>query len=737
MKPYKGQIAVIITFVIAVIFLFVAVFINLSKVSQVKTATSQATDKAALGLASQLGSMSHYYKEKVFNGKPKEPICTSDLGQIVDIPALYLASFILSPKSFLSDAGALFSNTMLGAISERITKDMSNYNGWREKVLLEVLLSIQADDVWFKSKAKGTGIFLDASGNEYDLSLIPGMLNQPKVDRFLAWYYTKRYPLVSEEGLRRAINNFVNKLKDVVVTEKWDPKKWMITEFSLKAVMDTGQITCTSPACPPWVIDSKSNSIRVAKFDESNNASGFLIDKFAGLLDRLEGRGYEVSFFKKSIWKEPWAKVFGGMGTELKNVIEDLNTSLKQAVDLLNLPLSVRAQQVTEWFPKFYDLNIHDREKDGKSIVDSLDPTNDGRDIYERLQRCKDKLNAWLNEVSSKIGGQTSINEKIKEGIRDNHGSYCLQGYPDYKESCYTRARCGCPLPFNGCAGDICENPAPARWWGSYGTCTGADDHSAHPVCINGDLYEAAPKYLDSNWCKKLRPSPGCVSRKRTCPEMNCNAPGTKTTIDNSYYFQGQMSWENTSGPTEVGQAAAVLSKIIFTITQVQDAIKALADIYAAFLDKDSPLRNEITYAWKDEKFGLSHLAYVAIPDYPKDLPYITEERKWFEFKKCQSLKAYEGDFQITASRYDQDQPAAAGWQLRRRKQPANPEFNAGILSLIVGDIQNTTQVAPPREYSLTAILSNYAITSTTTAHYGPEKSPEKSDIRITGTKNN
>jgi len=70
-KP-SGQIAALITLIIAVIFLFIAVTINIGKVSRVRTATQIAADGAALNIASNLGSAAHNYKETTLNGKEKD-----------------------------------------------------------------------------------------------------------------------------------------------------------------------------------------------------------------------------------------------------------------------------------------------------------------------------------------------------------------------------------------------------------------------------------------------------------------------------------------------------------------------------------------------------------------------------------------------------------------------------------------------------------------------------------------
>ncbi len=786
----RSQIAVIITFVIAVIILFTAVFINISKVSQVKTSTSQAVDKSALGLASQLGSMSRYYKEKILKigGVCPEPCQVCGLSDWVPLAAVILtaiataiAAFVFFPLVFVGAAAgavsmALLSSMVLSGINAKF-KEMSGYNAMRESALFQSLSATQSDDVELKAKTPGSGVFYEDSNNNgvfdtgepvYNLKDIPEMLNEKKASRFLAWYYTKRLPLVTDESMKGSIAVFISGIKGFIDADERDAGN-NITKLSFLITPKSGErnyeVTCSGSSCPDWVKDAGTGKLRIVRMDSSAVYGGFLKDKLSSLLSRLETK-YNGFFCE-------------GEGCKIKpsdlNILidQDLKMFLFRCKEVLDTPVSERLSSISQWYPYFYDPTKHNA--DTRESIDG----KDDYDVYLRLSRDINRINTMIN------GLEALNNSTIKPGISDNHGGYCEEGRPDSDVvyNCFTAiASCSCWHTECGeyscwkvCDGNKCETSLPARWHGNYGTCTGSGfDHSAHPVCQNGDLFGGLP-----NWCNNLK-SVSCVSNNDSCDR--CSPPPTSAVTDNSYNFQGQMSWENTSGPTEVEQAIRILRALNDDISKIKLLIKDLAEAAMKQLpsrpyepytdtngngvhDAEEPFydlngntvydtnlleflrRTEIVYAWKDKpvegKTQYSHLARVRIDGYPDNLPGVTESVEWFGAWMCRTLNNYQGDVKITTSRYDQDQPTdIAEWQLRRRKQPGEEDFNKRKLEPMINDIQNTGKLSPGSsccadchgsycQSDIDELLNNYAITSCSTAHYGPEKS----DIYIAETK--
>lgn len=72
MSGKKSQMATFLTLIMALIFLFVSITLNIGQLSFKKTALSQATDRTALQLGSSIGSYSHYLSQTFLDGKDKK-----------------------------------------------------------------------------------------------------------------------------------------------------------------------------------------------------------------------------------------------------------------------------------------------------------------------------------------------------------------------------------------------------------------------------------------------------------------------------------------------------------------------------------------------------------------------------------------------------------------------------------------------------------------------------------------
>lgn len=761
----RSQIAVIITFVIAVIFLFIAVFINLAKVSQVKTTTSTSADKAALSLASQLGSISHYYKDKVLKiaGSCATPPCQACDDDSISL-AVLIGVIIVFGLTIIPTMGAslialplalVMTASILSGINAKFT-EMTGYNAFRESTLFQALASIQSDDVELKSA--GPGIFRDAeTGKNYDLSAIPEMRNQKKVSRFAAWYYALRLPLVGEEAIKSAIEKFLSdpvgglrSFVDVDV-DGWDPGKWKINKMSYVISPGSGsldyEVTCTSTApcssgdtactqCPDWVKDPAQGILRMVEIDSSDNVyGGFLKDKLMNLLSRLEA-SYNLSF----------CDFFGCSDVNIL-INGDLREFLIRSKEVLNMPVSERLNYLTQWFPLWYDFKRHNETREP---IDSADPNKYTYDIYLRLMRDQNNINSWIAELE-KINGTASagnISNNIVDTIRSKHGE-CTWGWgASVSSTCYMQYGCSKPECGTHCCGSDCSDEccntccypssrkSPCAWEGTYYTCC-----QNPPVCSNGDLYGAKP-----SWCTIHADHANCHSNCGcSVQSFNCD--------DDAKNFQGQLSWkprcsdptsciyfDSTSGPTEAEQAIRILRALDDNIAKIKMSIAALADKVSVFLSEKDTKRNEIVYAWKDKPKSdgsqqFSHFVKVKIDGYPESLPNITEslEWKWPAPQKCRTLNNYQDNFTIITWRYDQDQPTDIGktdnegWKLKRRKIPGAEEFSPKQLEDIVADIQANGKIDSTQN-SVDSIL-DYAITSCSKAHYGPEKK----DIYISG----
>jgi len=789
-KNQRSQIAVIITLIIALAFLMTMIFINIYKVSTIKTSTSQTADKTALRIASKIGSVSKVYFDALNSiGWPWsvtiDPINKTayvyscgltlkwwslPLLAVVALAGVVLFWLVPYVSVLLTGLGLFASMTMTSGITQKF-QDMTAYNSIREEALFQAMAGLQTDYVELRNLGGAEqGVFQDPNPDaadpvtniKYNLSTIPGMKTAVKVPRFLAWYYTKRFPLVDETALKEAMEEFING-KDPLLRDGLkkfvyiDPADWDSTGWKIKKLSYTllgartghpfaGQFTVTCSSCPDWVLDPPTaDKIKLVGLDESDPPvleGGFLLDKFAktgfipsGLLWRLQVDYPLTQIFCDLLCASPIVR-----DSDYNAVLEDMRLLLVRIQEVLNLPNAERLRGITQWFTPFYDPSAHNADHTAKVAGDT------SSDIHLRLTRDMEKIQTWIT-------GLTSFNTNtIIPPIIPHYDSWCPEGGPDIKETCYTALdTCYCFTiayddsgnPYTVCEGDLCTDAQSTLWWGNYGSCTDAD-HVNHPVCTVGDLYGGIP-----GWCFPLRMPTSCITKgDEGGPCAACEPPsaqfGPSPIIEGlfhtEYFFQGQFSWRPyggptqydwNAGPTEVMQAIQILQEWYDDLARLKVVIETFQDKIAAN-QAQYTLRNNIVYAWKDKPASVtdmpqySHVARVTITDYPTYLPYITEKTdfaiSWLLACKTRTLHDYYGTFEVTVSRYDQDQPNQL-WNLRRRKSPLTAEYNIGTVNSIVNDIQTSGRITTGAlELLLLDILDNYAITSKSKAQYGPNR---------------
>lgn len=350
-KKLKSQIAIIITLVIAALFLLTIVYINVFKVTNIKDITSRAVDKNALALASQLGSMSKAYYHQL--GDSVGPVRIFDVKVlkyfiIYDIVLFFATIFnFFSPLIAGQGIFYLVSALMASSISNS-WNNMSDYNHLREQALFSTVAAIQSDDLQLRVTSvpgvfqeyddvtrsfKGTCVqdpITHQYGPDcYDLRTIPAMLapTARTVSRFEAWYYTKRLPMVDESGLRNALDNFLSTTPNVgilryietagwipsptnsydLTTNGWDSVSGKFATVSL-VTYDTPpaynypidplyEITCIPPNCPKWVRAAVAGPYTYRVRMEGIGSAPYTAITWGDVMDRVPDPnigGYEV-----------------------------------------------------------------------------------------------------------------------------------------------------------------------------------------------------------------------------------------------------------------------------------------------------------------------------------------------------------------------------------------------------------------------------------------------------------
>jgi hypothetical protein len=295
----KSQIAVIITFVIALLILFAVVFVNIAKVSEMKTQTSMAADRGALTAASQLGTLSNTLIKQI-GATPEEPYrCSTPLALLIIGIAVVIAGVALAILTFgtsIAIAGiilgtlvaawggvtiAIYSNMVQGL--GRAFQDMSTYSEFRESALVNSAMSIISDKVmvqslydpshpdpaqlgWYRDDSTGERFYLKDSRVWQDVmerGKKEGMgagVPARYIERFYAWYWGKRFPLVSEAALAGFIHTeFIQYLMDrmYIPPDSWDNREWKYTKLSFPVVPAAPAVITCGGSCPPWVVNDK------------------------------------------------------------------------------------------------------------------------------------------------------------------------------------------------------------------------------------------------------------------------------------------------------------------------------------------------------------------------------------------------------------------------------------------------------------------------------------------------
>ena len=822
-RNIKGQIAVIITLIIAVVFLFTIMFINIAKVSSIKVLTSQTADRAALQIASTIGSMAHYMKENVLHGKESDqcsynwtaitliiaglvllvlcpPIGASVIGGSIGLGIAigggYLLGGLLLAGGIISAYSA--SRPVVKTIYDELA-DLSDYNGVREGALLTAIMSMQTDDVLLKNMngpdnnptgvfyddannddnwdntgdpftdTNGNGLwdpgepFIDTNGNglwdagetyedlnsngkydpqesyedkdlngryspaelTYDLSNIPEMRKAKVVGRFWAWYQTQRVPLIKEAGLKEAVTDFINKLKQYIVTDQWDSTKWMINRASLAVHRsaegqpgDRLQVTCSGPSCPTWA-DAANNRVRIVTIDEDArdtdrnyiNDGGFLKDKLVSLCNRLSSRGYSLSLCGIS-------PEFGD--TYINAVIDNLVDFTARSKEIMDYPVSERVRTVQTWLKFFYDLEYTHN-----------DATGGQQDLYDRLTYFYHLLDGWAEELRV-------LHEALVPAIWEDYNTSCEEGRGAAVVACATSlSACYCWHPdcddcgncWTVCDGALCINYVTSRWQGDYGTCTGTGrNHLSHPVCMagGGDLYSARPVWCCGNsGCRTVN----CITHSDTCSA--CSPPAEVTTMQNAYYFQGQLDWtdngsvslRNQNSFTEIAQAREIVLALRQDLYELTGIIRALAtSANAALKSQEDTIRNGMIYMWGGRDWRY-HAVAALLENFPAEFPSVTWKSKNWGFRKCLDLVNARGSATIDTYRYDEDKPMLPWQRMRFRESPVT-YIDKATLARMTWDIQSTGLFSGGLiEIAIDAAhLYSASIKSLTTAHYGPDK---------------
>jgi hypothetical protein len=709
-KNQRSQIAVVITLIIGVIILFTIVFINLAKVSERKTLTSQTVDRAALYMASNIGGIASLLKSK--EKSDWNYLWGTLFGVVLIIGGVALGHFgvTLPIAAIVVTFGVATMRDNIKSMQEtwpHVADQMTRYNSLREETLQTMVLALSLGDGANVTRRAKTDIFefKDTATNsitEYDLTKSPLLetlkkrKNKDTLPRYSAWYYAKRYPLVSEDGLGQKIKGFIDNLLKYVYITKWDANTWNVTDVSLVVGPNGGNVDVTCDSCPSWVFNAGQDLVTAVGISEDKKKFlglgdyepfGFLKEQFTQLLIKLDSLGGSYSYYDLSFCNPNL--IFWTACGDVDNVIEDLKGFTVDTRDLLNKPVSSRIPDLTLWINDFYDMNYAHSASGGT------------HDVYDRLSRDQGYIETWIGELGS-------IDTEIKPWIYGDKGTHCGTGLGNVVSKCEVDWCCDC----SDCECLVCCHPASCSWKGIYCSCSPSN------VCTERDLYEHKPN--SPQGCPLIDYTPGC-----TCA---CSTQFANDEHEKACRFQGDYNWANFAGPTEVRQAIEILKALKSDLDELKNIIQTFAQDVDTIINRNCELRNDLIYAWQDrplpgESSGRSHVARAKLEGYPTNehFPHLVQTREWGGMVKKLTLVDASGNFILSADTYAADIPTA-WWNMRFRKNPAEKDFaDKAKLAAIVSDIQ-TDGKADATKTDVDNLLSGYGISSASHGYYGPTK---------------
>lgn len=728
-KTNKSQIATIIVFIIAVMFIFTLVSLNLGKIAQEKTAIDNVADSVGLNLASQLGSMANAIKNQLeIYGSSVTGNCDLNwklmLGVLLIIAAI--AGAIFSFGSTLTLIGLAVTGLIFTAEGatmqfmaanpqavDAVRLKFRNLSGLQQIIEMPiqgVLFSVNSDPGWT------TDVYdMDRDNDKTD-----------RIPRFLKWYNLR---LNTFPGVGRLVDGFLTQgfpaegmpyslFRDTLNQERFYrdlDENWMVRP---------GEDAIS------WWIDYNGEDTPADGLREFRMVT-WLRDELPQLLTKMREYGYGINVRLDSNGvilgiDDGSPNFYEGSATYGRTVREDGGVEY----DYTGLgALGNLISEIVE-FEQLIIRGLSDIDRD--AAVQGLDAwapllrNNTNEDWYNRLQNLKMRLAELRNKLSEREGQIHSCVQECKwrqrgcwddncegKASKDCAWDPCCWTYPCGTEEEPADCCAGCFTKWNGCCGPwiycgvLCE-----------------DTNGCRPIA------QCSTPLGGSRWCcyiRDLEPYPTWIQARA------CN--------DNIVEV-----YPNTGGIKH--NALTILDRFIADISQVQTLIDYFSTQIKDVQNRTYDEFHEAFYLWQDKIGGvtsqretISHIVYARIEDIDPEagfeLPHATQTSSWkwgFLPQICMTVKNGEGRFRITVARFDEN-PAGRGllnrfWRLVSSRGELTPSEK----NLVEQEAANYTtqlesniyyQVPDGAKATLKNILQRSGIVTKIQVNYGPGDTPE------------
>ncbi len=629
-KMSYGQIATILTLIIAALFIFVIITLSLRRVTQRKAALDNAADGGALFLASNLGSLGNKLSQEYLQGSDSR--CDFDLLYLLTIGVIIVtavAGFFFPPLwagtiAGISGAAATAALGIIGALimtgsmvynyAVREPKEFENFSIYFKQMTAEqqfIEAAIQfASFAVIDDPTQVQDIHDDNSNGSTD----------DKILRLTQKYYERLRGLPS---LGTLIKEFVAQLqypkpaeqltradKGLVVVE--ENEDWEVTKA--------------------WAPDPPNPT---AYFTD------WLNNKLIPLLKLLDDAGYTTTFSAADV-------------NQLKSEIEDFE---KWALVILKQSPDQRLAGFNQWYNQL------------------IRPSGeDPNDFYwqDRLIKWQAQVGAWINELN---GIQAEVQACVDKccsrewgcwGDDCEGGSCCAEECVHLQQPSGTKYvllaynREGASSVYDSGVGIL---PSNRNWMFAQ------EDVGDTPAGEGDEPPPDEPPPDEPPPCTPVCVGwQGCCGPERCCgdlcedancpPKVNCDThKGSRNCCQSGHLVQNNCDPETSGIVQALKHLEPFKEDLDGFINYLPVFIKGVNDF-----NKEFGQSLKFSYDWPDS-LGY-HKVAVAVKNLPLDKdgrfkgPYLQPGRNWWKLgaEKCIWLKNYEGDFKFVVSRYDKEE---------------------------------------------------------------------------------
>lgn len=675
----NSQVATILTLVIAAIFLFIVITINIGRVSQKKTLVDNACDSAGLFLASSLGSIANSLRfelgfyDTARRGDLNARSCDVNfvlIGGLVAIVAGAAAALFTGGGSLAVAVGVVGALTGVGMVASQTV--FASYNDpaqvrqmqakFQNMTIEQRIFETTIQNAFF-AVVDDPKFVPDRFDVDRDGLKSPAQLD--KITRVNHWYFQR---LNSLPRIGQLIDEFYNYL--FATTRSSNP---------LFEVIENPQ---------SW----KADSAYLLMYGERGalRVADWLNNELKPFLQEMRSYGYGVSFYNPS--GAPYLENL----TDLDKLILEIRGGEVSSF-ASGTPMSIKIPGLEEEAKSLYGVSKDELMGTFEtSFAKFYNGNRTGGNWYSALNQWRTLINSWINELTVRRG-------EVIDCVRGCDAWVgCCEENPTYPCADDPTRTCG-----GGCKRDCCQEHKPCGEACGNPTC-GPSSQCDTPTggrrscCDSGvKLKNDCDSTRIDSYIDRLRELNGALANFQNVIESIYTR--SQSIRNDPWTYRAIYAWRDITG-REIGQYAA---------------------------SRGTP----------ESSVHMVYVRLTMPPSFK--FPSIDQYQEWTTLSICKTVINASGTFDIEIGRYDEDLakqgPLRDFWRFRFRRHPENAEQNLSLLRAVAdrfasrlndGEAATLDQLATRDEFEeLARFCFDNGIVSMIRVHYGPGVTPTREQI--------